>query len=314
MMCDGLRTFATHRGGPPRPPQRLSPPPPTLVALLVPLLLVFLSPSCSAAGTPLTLSEGRAILDKWRPLVHGAVAVKLGELNYQASVRLYSPAANQHVCGGAVISAWHVLTAARCFSYGAALAPEAVFVVAGAVRRSALNEGDVETAVRKVVNIARHPEFSSREQRHDLALLTLSTALPVERLGRVGAVPLPVGGIRADLASTCVVSGWGNNTAQTAQDADALLSAEVPFVDREMCLQMFEPRVLPKGVICTAHQKGGVGACVGDTGGPLVCNGFLAGTVSWGSGCGANARPTVYTSVVDHVEWVRAQMASFEYY
>lgn len=47
----------------------------------------------------------------------------------------------------------------------------------------------------------------------------------------------------------------------------------------------------------------------GDTGGPLVCNGFLAGTVSWGSGCGANARPTVYTSVADHVEWVRAQMA-----
>lgn len=48
----------------------------------------------------------------------------------------------------------------------------------------------------------------------------------------------------------------------------------------------------------------------GDTGGPLVCNGFLAGTVSFGGGCGAGARPTVYTSLADHVQWVRAQMAA----
>lgn len=51
------------------------------------------------------------------------------------------------------------------------------------------------------------------------------------------------------------------------QDADALLSADVPYVDREMCLQMFEPKMLPKGVICAAHQKGGVGACVVSTAG-----------------------------------------------
>lgn len=55
----------------------------------------------------------------------------------------------------------------------ATLAPDSVFVVAGAVKRSALHDGDVETVVRKVVNIARHPEYSTREQSHDLALLTV---------------------------------------------------------------------------------------------------------------------------------------------
>lgn len=48
-----------------------------------------------------------------------------------------------------------------------------------------------------------------------------------------------------------------------------------------------------------------------DSGGPLVCNGFLAGVVSWGSGCGPGARPTVLTSLTEHVEWVRQQMTPF---
>ncbi|KAE8750186.1 hypothetical protein FOCC_FOCC002992, partial [Frankliniella occidentalis] len=244
------------------------------------------------SSSSISLPEAKAILDKWRPEVHGAVAVKVGEIPYQASIRLYSPEANQHKCGGAIISPWHILTAARCISYA-----------------SSLDEGDVDTVVRKVAHIARHPDFSSRDQRNDLALLTLSVALPMHKMDRVAQIPLPVGDIQVRVGTTCVVSGWGNNTGQTLIESDALLTAEVPFIGRDLCAMMYEPTQLPAGVICTAHQKGGAGACVGDPGGPLVCNGFLAGTVSWGSGCGSSARPTVYTSLADHVAWVRDRMA-----
>ncbi|XP_026280254.2 trypsin I-P1-like isoform X2 [Frankliniella occidentalis] len=283
--------------------------PPVLWVLALALQALLLVAPQTAAGSSISLPEAKAILDKWRPEVHGAVAVKVGEIPYQASIRLYSPEANQHKCGGAIISPWHILTAARCISYASPLAPESVFVVVGAVKRSSLDEGDVDTVVRKVAHIARHPDFSSRDQRNDLALLTLSVALPMHKMDRVAQIPLPVGDIQVRVGTTCVVSGWGNNTGQTLIESDALLTAEVPFIGRDLCAMMYEPTQLPAGVICTAHQKGGAGACVGDPGGPLVCNGFLAGTVSWGSGCGSSARPTVYTSLADHVAWVRDRMA-----
>ncbi|KAJ1519685.1 hypothetical protein ONE63_004948 [Megalurothrips usitatus] len=265
-------------------------------------------------GNPISLTEARTTLETWRPEVHGAIAVKVGEIPYQASIRLYSPESTQHKCGGAVISAWHVLTAARCISYSAPLSPESVFVVVGSVKRSSLDVGDIDTVVRKVANIARHPEFSSRDLRHDLAVLTLNMALPMDRMDRIAAIPLPVGGIQVNFGTTCVVSGWGNNTVggtcgPSPVESDALLTAEVPFIGRDYCAHLLNPAALQAGVVCTAHQKGGVGACVGDQGGPLSCNGFLAGIVSWGQGCGAGARPTVYTSLADHVGWVRDQMS-----
>ena len=44
-----------------------------------------------------------------------------------------------------------------------------------------------------------------------------------------------------------------------------------------------------------------------------MCNGFLAGVVSWASasGCGPDARPTVLTSLTEHVEWVRQKMTPY---
>lgn len=41
-----------------------------------------------------------------------------------------------------------------------------------------------------------------------------------------------------------------------------------------------------------------------DEGNPLVCDGELAGIMSYSPNCGANMRPSVYTEVYKYNDWI----------
>ena len=60
---------------------------------------------------------------------------------------------------------------------------------------------------------------------------------------------------------------------------------------------------------CAGYRTGGVDACKGDSGGPLIQLDFnnrprLAGIVSWGDGCGKAGKPSVYTKVQPYRSWI----------
>ncbi|XP_053566235.1 mannan-binding lectin serine protease 1 isoform X3 [Bombina bombina] len=65
------------------------------------------------------------------------------------------------------------------------------------------------------------------------------------------------------------------------------------------------------GVKLPTCQPGGKDACSGDSGGPMVTlsrqrkHWFLAGTVSWGVGCGENDKYGVYSNVYKSLAWIR---------
>lgn len=42
-----------------------------------------------------------------------------------------------------------------------------------------------------------------------------------------------------------------------------------------------------------------------DSGGPVVCNEELQGIVSWGTSCGEDRKPGVYTKVCNYLDWIQ---------
>jgi trypsin len=61
---------------------------------------------------------------------------------------------------------------------------------------------------------------------------------------------------------------------------------------------------IPHGFICAGSMDGSRDACFGDSGGGLICNGQIAGVVSFGFGCGRPRFPGAYVDVSHFNHWI----------
>ncbi|MGW7533550.1 S1 family peptidase [Amycolatopsis sp. NPDC054798] len=193
-------------------------------------------------------------------------------------------------CGGVIVSRTAVATAAHC----AATVPTGELSVVAGREDKRSRDG----VVRAVSAAWQHPNFHTPQQGWDIAVLTVRGSLPYP------SADLARDPSRYPAGTAATVLGWGR-VADGGDRSDYLRQATVPIADDSTCYTAY-PEYSSASMLCAGHPNGGIDACKGDSGGPLMVGDTVVGIVSYGDGCGKPGKPGMYTRVTSFADEIAA--------
>jgi V8-like Glu-specific endopeptidase len=260
---------------------------PVLAALAMLPTLAVAGPA-TAAPTPNSVVGGS-------PRVVGGSPAASTDAPWQALVL-----PDGYLCGGAILDATHVVTAAHCVyddTDQEILAPASITVRAGITSRFATGQHPAVTAV------SVYPGYDPDMQTGDVAILTLAT--PFSFSTTVAAIPLTDVGYRPAPSDGLRLSGWGSDVARAPEDTTTVPHAVdnlnvATLYPSTGCATVYAP--FDDNLLLCAGQAG-TDACQGDSGGPLAVQiggaWKLAGIVTGGAGCAWPGYPGYYARVAN---------------
>jgi secreted trypsin-like serine protease len=282
-------------------------------------------------GEPLRASYQAASRTTSPPRARASIVGGTGAsiTSFPFQVALYDPQAGSPAagffCGGVIVDATHVATAAHCIAGGGgrqAGPSGAVEVLAGSTTLDPPDAGSVRDPVQ---SSALDSHYNPQSSDYDVALLTLarplwagSSAPSINGIDTIAPLPLDQG--RASRyanpnltpAILATSSGWGDVNAAPGHEASyptSLRAVRMPLVSDGLCEEQYASIEQPitSRMICAGGGRSHVDTCYGDSGGPLVVDQetpprppsdyVLAGLVDFGNGCSQPGYAGVYTRI-----------------
>ncbi len=249
--------------------------------------------------------------------VVGGSPVAITEMPWIVYLEATVSKSNAWSCGGTIVGARYILTAAHCVvDNGIAIPANTLTGVAGRGDLS-IDDGTPFTVARIAVNPQYARQSGKEGGPYDSALIETTTDLPGPALALATTADAPYYAAGA----TARIAGWGL-TSNGGTTTDVLMQATLPIVSDQECADSDQVTLSEATkMVCAGLPAGGIDTCQGDSGGPLtVVAGaetpdpaddriLLAGIVSWGYECGAANRPGLYTRVATLTGWITPLLA-----
>ncbi|NXX35726.1 PRS55 protease, partial [Nicator chloris] len=172
--------------------------------------------------------------------------VQPGEFPWLVSIRSHG----KHICGGTIISALWILTAAHCFSDQ--LPPDLTVAVGGVDLGLPLEEHSPDSLI-------LHEEFNRTSLQNDIALILLSNPIEFSREKMPVCLPFVCD---MDVWQHCWAAGLENVTAALlillfsfAAAFHVLQKTQMKLISREKCLKQIPHLV--GSMMCAETEQGG---------------------------------------------------------
>jgi secreted trypsin-like serine protease len=286
------------------------------IALILPLTPEVSFSKVIKSESPALLSEEQ--YDIVSPRIVGGSEVSISTAPWQVALIdvQYSNNFFGQFCGGSLISATWIVTAAHCVVRGSrTLLPSALKIQTG---DSTLSMSSLSGF--SVSEIVVHPQYRSTSKNHDIALLRLST--PVTLGETTQAISIYRGEISEDTVG--YVTGWGETTTTSPRgdyffptgggyyrpgtsNFPTKLHGTYVWVSDKNCWGAKPKSFRSDLMVCAGTRDWLNDTCQGDSGGPLAIEfsgrNYLAGVTSFGAGC-AWLSPGIYTKVSRYASWI----------
>ncbi|XP_037339574.2 elastase 3 like [Pungitius pungitius] len=236
------------------------------------------------------------------PRVVNGVDAKPHSWPWQISLQYDKDGVWRHTCGGTLIAANWVMTAAHCIN---AKLSYRVFV-------GKYNLVEEEAGSKAILpeKIIVHEKWNQIFVAfgNDIALIKLSESVTLSDQVQLACIPA-AGTVLSNLYP-CYITGWGR-LYTGGPIADKLQQALMPVADHATCSQPDWWGIAVRTSMVCAGGDGIVAGCNGDSGGPLNCKNTegsweVHGIASFVSGLGCNfeKKPTVFTRVSAFNDWI----------
>ncbi|KAL2072657.1 hypothetical protein VTL71DRAFT_12000 [Oculimacula yallundae] len=198
----------------------------------------------------------------------------------------------EQLCGGTLLNAYTVLTAAHC-SFNKL--PQNVTVRAGS---TLWHSGGV---LSNISEIKIHPQYRPVMGQYDVSVWHLAT--PIQPSDTIGYAKIAGQGHDPPVGLQATTAGWGDKSQdRTVPGSEELRFVNVPVVSRQACSIYGQISSLD---LCAGGEEG-KGSCPMDSGGPIwnAQTREIIGTVHSGGGCGLKDVPIMYTNLGGMSDWV----------